>query len=79
MLNLLAASVETKINVVLFDDFVLLGRLCLVDLVDKRMDCPMDCPVPMILVHLAKDVAVHGNAAYKSVAYCVMRTSVMQL
>lgn len=79
VLNLLAASVETKINVVRFDDFVLLDRPCPVDLVDMQMGYPTDCPVPMISVHSAMDAMAHENVAYKSVVYCVMMTFVMRL
>lgn len=72
-LNLLVALEETKISVD-FDDFVLLDQLYLVALVDKRMGCPTDCLVPTTWVHSAKDATAHGNAAYKSVVYCVKMT-----
>lgn len=66
-----------KINVDLFDGFVLPDQLYLVAPADTRTDCPTDCRLPVIWVRSTMDAMAHENAAYKSVVYCVMMTFVM--
>lgn len=77
VLNLLVVLEEMKINVDLFDGFVLLDQLYLVALVDMQMGYPTDYPVLVISVRSTMDAMEHGNAAYKSVVYCVTMTFVM--
>lgn len=72
--NLLAVSEEMRINVGRFDDFVLLDRLYLVNLVDMQTAYPMDCLVPMILVRLTMDGVVHENVVDTIAVYCVTMT-----
>lgn len=77
VLNLLVVLEEMKINVDLFDGFVLLDQLYPVALVDMQMGYPTDYPVLVILVRSTMDAMEHENAAYKSVVYCVMMTFLM--